>query len=384
MLGINSTSQARRGRKDAVAPLSLAEAEEGADSLEPKSFVTQDPATLATLELARSVAESDASILIEGESGTGKELLAQLIHRNSRRSRRELVCINCAALPAGLLESELFGHEKGAFTGAIARVIGKFEFAHGTTILLDEIAELELPLQAKLLRVLQEKRIERLGASRSVSVDFRLIATTNRKLHSEVAAGRFREDLFYRVQVLPLRLRPLRARPGDVDLLSELFLAQHRRRGRTPPRFTTEALSTLRRHAWPGNVRELENLIERVVLMRPGQTIEARELSRELSNGSIQETGSRIAETAGGGPDSGSLREMERWLITRTLRRLRGNRTRAAQELGISLRTLRNKVHEHEIRDPDTLPRTGVSRDRQPRASARLPDSAPSPEKELG
>ncbi|MEE8556411.1 MAG: sigma-54 dependent transcriptional regulator [Myxococcota bacterium] len=325
-----------------------------ADVSEP--FITANPEMRSTVELARSVAASDATILIEGESGTGKELVAQLIHRSSPRRDRELVSVNCAALPPGLLESELFGHERGAFTGAVSRMIGKFELAHRNTLLLDEIGELELSLQAKLLRILQEREVQRLGAPRPIRIDFRLVVTTNRDLAAEVRAGRFREDLFYRLQVLPIRLIPLRDRPEDIPLLVDHFLRDHARRGRPLPAIGQETLEALRGYAWPGNVRELENLIERLVLTRPDHDVKPRELgfTRDPAPARVHQEPPR--------PPGTTLREMERWMILETLKRLEGNRTHAARELGISLRTLRNKINEYQIFDPATLPRTGTVR----------------------
>ncbi len=352
---------------------------DGAVALEPgqpagERFVTGDPETSALLELAGSVAASDATLLVLGESGTGKELIARLVHRASPRRARELVSVNCAALPAGLLESELFGHERGAFTGAFARALGKFELAHGGTILLDEIGELELGLQAKLLRVLQEKQVQRVGAPRPVAIDFRLIATTNRELEAEVRAGRFREDLYYRLNVLPLRLPPLRARRGDVRLLAQHFLREHARRGRAVPELTPEALDALAACAWPGNVRELANLIERLVLTHPRRVVGQAELG--LTAGQLPAPPPSPALALGLSAASAAapvrtLHEMERRMIVETLARLEGNRTRAARELGISLRTLRNKIHEHAIVEPDTLPRSGLPRAPAPGAHQR-------------
>jgi two-component system response regulator FlrC len=339
-------------------------------------FLTQDPATLATIALARSVAASDATVLILGESGTGKELIAKLIHQASPRRRKAMVSVNCAALPAGLLESELFGHEKGAFTGAHARVTGKFGLADGTTLLLDEIGELELPLQAKLLRVIQEKQVQRIGAPYPLSVDFRLVATTNRDLAREVEAGRFREDLYYRLNVLPLHLAPLRERRGDVPLLLAHLTERHAHRGR--PRFTPDALGALETHRWPGNVRELENVVARFALTHAGRAVERADLLAvrigapcgppALVHGAA--AGAAAMDTAANGteatesgvPPFRTIRDMERWLIAVTLRRTSGNRTHAATELGISLRTLRNKIQEYQIFDADTLPTRGVAR----------------------
>jgi two-component system response regulator FlrC len=294
--------------------------------------------------------------------------VARLVHRASPRRARELVSVNCAALPAGLLESELFGHERGAFTGAFARALGKFELAHGGTILLDEIGELEPGLQAKLLRVLQEKQVQRVGAPRPVSVDFRLIATTNRELEAEVRAGRFREDLYYRLNVLPLRIPPLRARRGDVLLLARHFLREHARRGRPVPELAPQTLEALAAHAWPGNVRELANLIERLVLTHPGRVVSPAELG--LAHAATP-TGAVLTPAPARAPESApprTLHEMERRMIVEALARLEGNRTRAARELGISLRTLRNKIHEHAIVEPETQARSGL-----PRAPALRP-----------
>jgi two-component system response regulator FlrC len=331
---------------------------------DPVAIVTQDAKLLETLELVRSVAISDATVLIEGESGTGKELLARLVHSSSPRRHRDLISINCAALPPGLLESELFGHEKGAFTGAFTRVIGKFELAHGTTILLDEIGELELGLQAKLLRVLQEKQIQRVGARQPIDVDFRLVATTNRDLAAEVRAGRFREDLFYRLNVLPVHISPLRERFGDVRALVPHFLRRFQGDGGRAPVFPEETLAVLERHSWPGNARELENLIERLVLTRPGQVVRPEDLALHAP------IRSDVERHGDGAPPFRTIREMERWLMVHTLRRLEGNRTRTARELGISLRTLRNKINEYEITEPDTLPRSGTA------AASRLRSAA--------
>jgi two-component system response regulator FlrC len=352
-------------------------------------FTTGDPDLLATLDLVRSVAATDATVLIEGESGTGKELLARMVHQTSRRAKRELVSLNCAALPPGLLESELFGHERGAFTGAFQRVIGKFELADGATLLLDEIGELELGLQAKLLRVVQEKQVQRVGAPRPHLVDFRLVATTNRDLATLVKRGQFREDLYYRLNVVPVRVKPLRERRGDVRRLIDRFLE---RRGHRAPILPLETLAALEQHGWPGNVRELENLIERLSITHAGRSVRPADLPFLTAlvhapqpdtppPGSPPEHWTGAAPASESGPQSAqppfhTLREMERWLIVRTLAQLQGNRTRAARELGISLRTLRNKIHEYQIAEPETLPRTGTNRPagtRQHLAGQELP-----------
>jgi two-component system response regulator FlrC len=349
-------SHRRRERAEHAPALDRARgASEGAAD----RFLTRNPEMHAVLELARRVAGSDATVLIEGESGTGKELLARLVHRNSRRRVRALVALNCAALPAGLLESELFGHEKGAFTGALERVNGKFELADGTTLLLDEIGELELGLQAKLLRVIQEKQVQPIGASLPLDLDFRVVATTSRDLAAETQAGRFREDLYYRLNVVPIRISPLRRRPEDIRFLGERFLERHARAGRRIPRLSEDAWRALVRYRWPGNVRELQNLIERLVLVMAGRTVGPEQLWPPGS--------SLAAGDPRSAPPLGTLRELERWLIVETLKLREGNRTWASRDLGISLRTLRNKINAYGIREPDTLPRPGGpdGRDRQ-------------------
>jgi transcriptional regulator with GAF, ATPase, and Fis domain len=328
-----------------------------ASQAEPRPFLTGDDESREMLATLDTVARTGATILIEGESGTGKELLARRIHRLSPRRDRELVSISCVALPRSLLESELFGHERGAFTGAFTRVIGRFELAHDTTLLLDEIGELELGLQAKLLRVLQERRIQRLGAPRPIDVDFRLVATTNRDLVAEVRAGRFRADLYYRLNVIPVRVKPLRERIDDVSLLLEHFLRGHARRGRASLAFEPAALEALRGHAWPGNVRELENLVERLVLTIGAGSVGPASLGLEARGAAPTREAPVEEPPAEAAPPFETVREMERWLIVRTLTDLEGNRTRTARRLGIGLRTLRNKIRDHGITEPATLPR---------------------------
>jgi two-component system response regulator FlrC len=309
-----------------------------------RPIVTQDPAMLQVLDVAESIAASRAPVLIEGESGTGKELLARFIHERSPRRGKAFVAVNCAALPAELLESELFGHEKGAFTGAITRKGGKFELANGGTILLDEVSEMEFALQAKLLRVLQEYAIDRLGGVAPIPVDVRVIATTSSRLADLVERGRFREDLFYRLSVIPLTLPPLRERRRDLDPLIEHFLGAA---GVTVAGgITAEARQWLLERPWRGNVRELQNVIERAVLLSRGRPIE---------RGDLEGAGMTARPFAGaGGGVSGltslaglTIAEMERRLILETLRVTNNNRTRAAQQLGISIRTLRNKLAEY-------------------------------------
>ncbi len=299
-------------------------------------LLTEDPGMKELLRLAREVASSDSTVLITGESGTGKELLARFIHNNSQRAGRRFVAVNCAAIPENLLEAELFGYEKGAFTGANEKKAGRFELAHGGTLLLDEIGEMAMPLQAKLLRVLQEKEIDRIGSRRPITVDIRVIATTNRDLAKEVEKGNFREDLYYRLSVIPLAIPPLRERPADIPLLAEHFLNRYASRYRKRVAgFTEEALHYLQSLYWRGNVRELDNLIQRAVLLGKGEYIEVGDLKTEKCQRS-----DTVIKT---------IREMEKELIIRTLRMTGGNRTRAAESLGISVRTLRNKLNEYRL-----------------------------------
>lgn len=291
------------------------------------------------IEMAREVASTSATVLIMGESGTGKELLARFIHASSGRRDKPFVAINCASIPEGLLESELFGYEKGAFTGALSRRVGKFEMANGGTLLLDEIGEMGLNLQAKLLRVIQEKEIDRLGGRGPVPLDIRIIATTNRSLKEEVKKGRFREDLFYRLNVFPIVLPPLRERPDDIPLLAEHFLRVFSvRNGKNIEGFTEEAVEALIASPWKGNVRELENVIERAVLVCRGKEIDVKDLFYG------EEDLSPYFHT-------GTIREMEKELILRTLKETGGNRTMAARRLGISIRTLRNKLKEYALKE---------------------------------
>jgi two-component system response regulator FlrC len=301
-----------------------------------RSLITRDPAVLKVLDVAESVAGSRAPVLIEGESGTGKELLARFIHTRSNRCAKPFVAVNCAALPADLLESELFGYEKGAFTGANGRKVGKFELANGGTILLDEVGEMEIGLQAKLLRVLQEYEVDRVGGSRPVPVDVRVMATTNRRLVELVERGQFREDLYYRLSVIPLTLPPLRARQGDIALLIEHFLT--RLAGERPAVITPEAQQWLCGRPWRGNIRELENAVERAVLLARGRPIGLA----EIAGTEVPTPRAPMLGLAGL-----TVAEVERRLILETLEHTSNNRTRAARQLGISIRTLRNKLAEY-------------------------------------
>ena len=292
---------------------------------------------------------SQATVLVQGESGTGKELLARFIHSRSPRGHRPFIAVNCAALPDGLLESELFGHERGAFTGALMRKIGKFEMAHQGTILLDEISEMNLGLQAKLLRVLQEREVDRIGGREPVHVNIRVIATTNRSLRQEVEQGRFREDLYYRLNVFPITLPPLRERPSDIPVLVRHFVrATAARNGLAAPRISEAALAVLQGRLWRGNVRELENAVERAVLLAGGEGIAPEHvLMDESAVAGSPSAPSHTINTTTSPATAGSLWEMERDLIMHTLDRVKGNRTHAAKVLGISIRTLRNKLREY-------------------------------------
>ncbi len=357
-------------------------------------ILTQDPALGETLALARRAADSRATILIQAESGTGKELLAKLIHGSSPRRNGPFVAINCAAIPENLLESELFGYEKGAFTGATGTKAGRFEQADGGTLVLDEVGELPLGLQGKLLRALQERTVDRLGGTRPIAVDVRLIALTNRDLQAEVKAGRFREDLYYRLNVIPLDLPPLRSRPGDLDLLAAHFAERYARENDRPVQeLAPSFFAALARHGWAGNIRELENVIQRCVVLSQGQRLSQRDLHWLLPPESLEglpedpperavappvrEAGRR--ERSGSMPTAAevelppgavvadprapltglplgtpvvlplglSLPELERFWLLSTLSALKGNRTHAAEQLDIALRTVRNKINEY-------------------------------------
>jgi len=314
-------------------------------------IITQDPCFSQVIQRASQAAASTATILVEAESGTGKELLARMIHRQSPRSFGPFVAVNCAALPENLLESELFGFEKGSFTGAGASKPGKFELAHRGTLLLDEIGEMAPILQAKLLRVLQEREVDRVGGKEPIRIDVRVIATTNRDLTSLVKAGAFREDLYYRLNVIRLTIPPLRERGSDIPLLVDFFCQRYGREfGKEGVHCGTAALERLCAHSWPGNVRELENSIQRAVALCPGSEITVEDLL--LTPVSPDMERDRAAASESDLPGSGTtMRDMERQLICRTLEKTGGNRTHAARVLGISLRTLRNKLNEFGLQD---------------------------------
>jgi len=324
-----------------VTPLGTASGRVAAQTGDPSGeIVTGNPAMLALLEQSSNAAKTQATVLIQAESGTGKELLARWIHKNSANHNGPFVAVNCAALPENLLESELFGYEKGAFTGAATFKPGKFELAQNGTILLDEIGEMAPLLQAKLLRVLQEQEVDRIGGKRPIPIRVRVVATTNKDLRKLIARGQFREDLFFRLNVVPLRIPPLRERKDDIAVLTQHFANKYGCRGfQAKP--DEETIELLQRYGWPGNVRELENLVHRAFALRGGLKITPLDLFDQA------------VET----PDSGALQagqsvdEMERKLIMTTLEQTSGNRTHAAKLLGISLRTLRNKLREYRFEE---------------------------------
>jgi two-component system response regulator FlrC len=302
--------------------------------------------------MADQVAPSNASILISGESGTGKELMARYIHNKSLRKSGPYISLNCAAIPENLLESELFGHERGAFTGAVARRIGKFEEATGGTLFLDEISEMDINLQAKLLRAIQEKEIDRIGSNKPVKVDIRLIATTNRDLEREVKAGTFRQDLYFRLNVINIELPSLRDRKTDIPRLAKFFIDRYAKQNGVPVRALSEsALDKLLNHSWPGNIRELENTMHRAVLIARGDQIGPEAIAAGSENslaGKAQAVqNSQKPITAADALVGKTVAEVERDLIVKTLDKCLGNRTHAANILGISIRTLRNKLKQY-------------------------------------
>ena len=341
---------------DLIAAVLEAVADESAD------LIAVDPAMKKVIALTDQVAASEASILITGESGVGKEVIARRLHAKSKRADKPLISINCAAIPENLLESELFGHEKGAFTGALARRIGKFEEADGGTLLLDEISEMDVRLQAKLLRALQERVIDRVGGSTPIKVDIRVLATSNRNLAQEVKNGAFREDLFFRLNVVNLAVPALRERPLDIVALADHFAAKFADLNGVTRRPVSEAAKRMIATAsWPGNVRALENAMHRAVLLCSGDTIEADAIS--LPDGAALETSPSLANS---GDENGSLvgrtvAEVEQALIMDTLDHCFGNRTHAANILGISIRTLRNKLKQYSD-DGVAVPPPGAER----------------------
>ena len=306
------------------------------DAVSESKVVAEDERMQNLLRLARKVATTNVTVLLSGESGTGKEVFAQYIHAQSHRSNGTFIAINCAAIPENMLEATLFGYEKGAFTGAVQSSAGKFEQAQGGTILLDEISEMDMNLQAKLLRVLQEREVERLGGKKLISLDVRVLATTNRNLREEVKAGRFREDLYYRLNVFPLNLPPLRERRADIYPLAVRFVAQYQPQ---PVKFTKEAIRAMEAHDWLGNVRELENLLQRALILMDDQCIDVRDLQFEPFGMEIE-----VFHEEENVLLSVDLRSREQRMIIEALEEGRGSRKWAADRLGISPRTLRYKL----------------------------------------
>src|SRR5580692_5898948 len=334
---------------DAQALIDMAQRQLAA-RVTPNELVAADPESKRTLALARKIAENDATVLITGESGTGKEVYARYIRDHSSRGDKPFVAINCAAIPDNMLEATLFGYEKGAFTGALAAHAGKFEQAQGGTLLLDEISEMDLGLQAKILRVLQEREVERLGSTRTINLNVRVIATSNRDLPEEVRAGRFRADLYYRLNVLSLRLPPLRERFGDILPLARRAIQACARGGQAALSLSTDAERKLLGHDWPGNARELANIVQRAAWLASGGIIHASDLDTGVA---AEADGKQPADErpvpATRAPDAGldyDLKERERELIMATLRVTGGSRKLTAERLGISPRTLRHKLQQ--------------------------------------
>ncbi|MBQ0724332.1 MAG: sigma-54-dependent Fis family transcriptional regulator [Cycloclasticus sp.] len=292
--------------------------------------------------LAGRVAKSEATVLIQGESGTGKEVISRFIHKNSNRNKHPFVAVNCAAIPENMLEAMLFGYEKGAFTGAYQSAPGKFEQAQGGTILLDEISEMNILLQAKLLRVLQEKEVERLGGRKTIALDVRVLATTNRNLREYVNEGKFREDLLYRINVFPIQIPPLRERKSDVLALAKMMIARHYVGEQSVPRLTPGAIKLLENHSWQGNVRELENVMQRALIMTSSAEIKEVDLIFELG-GPVVETPTSFQANTDNGLNEG-VKAVEDKLILETLVTANGSRKNTAERLGISARTLRYKI----------------------------------------
>jgi two-component system response regulator FlrC len=312
-----------------------------------RRIITEDERMKRLLQITGDVAGGDTTVLITGESGTGKELIARHIHQLSHRKEKPFVAVNCAAIPDNLLESELFGHEKGSFTGATDRKSGKFEQANEGTILLDEIGEMPLALQSKLLRVLQEKEIDRIGGKHTIAVDIRVIATTNRDLYKESLEGKFREDLYYRLSVFPIHVPPLRERPGDIPVLADYFLKKYSSLlVKNVTGFTKEAMDFLKGQHFRGNIREFENVIHRAVLMARSETIGADDFMMDARQGGAPAANKIPAPAM---DTSRGIKEMEKEMILKTLDQVGGNKTKAAKILGITVRTIRNKLNEYGL-----------------------------------
>ncbi len=349
----NETLQAAIGRAGLMSQeRSPVRPERGALAAE-RRIVTRDPQFLSLLKVAENIAASSATVLVQGESGTGKELLARFIHERGGRRDEPYVAVNCAALPDTLAESELFGHEKGAFTGAVSRKTGKFEAAGRGTIVLDEISEMSPPLQAKLLRVLQERQVDRIGSNRPVSMEARVIAVSNIDLKDAVAAGKFRKDLYYRINVVPLTIPPLRERRDDIQPLVRHFCEIYGQMNGRQAVVSETAMDRLLGHSWPGNIRELENTIERAVLMGTDTEIAPQDL---ILDGDHASAGSAESAHISAGV---TVRDMERKLIMATLQAVNESRSRAAEMLGISIRTLRNKLKEYREANAEGCRRAG-------------------------
>ena len=338
---VSTVKRAFLNPQDYVPPARPLGLVDKADSITAKKIVTQNEEMKKLLKFAENVAYSKSSVLIMGETGTGKELFARYIHQCSPRAGKSFMAVNCAALPEGLLESELFGHEKGSFTGATENKEGKFQQAHQSSLLLDEITEMGLPLQAKLLRVLQEHEVDKVGGKAPIPVDVRVIATTNSDIRRRIQNQEFREDLYYRLNVIPLNLIPLRERKDDIPILAEHFMNQFcQENSRSPVKMDPATLALLKKYSWPGNIRELGNIIERTCLMCQGDTLLPAHLffdDEPLSSG----------KNAAGARLTGTISEMEKELILQTLKEFSDNKTKAAESLGISIRTLRNKLNEY-------------------------------------
>jgi len=317
-----------------------------------ESFIGDAPGMKDVFERIQQIGPSTATVLITGESGTGKELVAKAIHQLSRRSRGPMITVNCAALPATLLEAELFGHEKGAFTGAHERRAGRVEQAQGGTLFLDEIGEIDATTQVKLLRLIGERTYERLGSSKTLSADVRFLSATNKDLRVLVREGKFREDLYFRIAVVPIHLPPLRDRVSDIPLLSAAFLKEFARDNeKTVNGFTTESLELMLRYRWPGNVRELRASIEHAVVLCRGTSIEPRDLPASVRDPQVVVEENRVATQQSLGSGKLSLREAEKQLVIHALKESGGNRTEAAKKLGVSRRTLHRKLHEFELQE---------------------------------
>ena len=338
----------RRGSRDAHARADALDADRAREA-GPLGLVGESEPLRRLRDQVRKVAATDATALVLGESGTGKELVARALHDASRRREAPFVTVSCAALPEGLLESELFGHERGAFTGAVRRKIGRFELAQGGTLFLDEVGEIPPGLQVKLLRVLQERQLERVGGEETIEVDVRIVAATHRDLRREVAQGRFREDLYYRLAIVPLGVPPLRERPDDVAPLAEHFLAKHAPRiGRRPAGFDEAAQAVLRRHAWPGNVRELENVVQQAMVFCEGERVQVEDLPASLR----EAPAASLPVPTGDRPLPDILEDLERQLVAAAYQRARGVKAEAARLLGLKPSALYYKLEKYGIGAP--------------------------------